>query len=435
MKRPGEAARAAALALAEAVLVKGQPLDDAIRKAQAAGGRLATLEPRDRAFARLVVTTVLRRLGQIDTALAACLDRPLKGRALRVREILRLAAAQLLFLETPPHAAVDAAVRQAARFPAYRGLVNAVLRRLAAEAKTLLEHQDQVRLNCPDWLWRSWSGAYGEAKAQDIVAQLLAEPPLDITVRDAPEEWAGRLDARVLPTGSLRRLGGGAIETLPGYGQGAWWVQDTAASLLAPLLGEVRGRRVLDLCAAPGGKTLQLAAAGARVTALDISARRLELVAANLARTGLEAELIAADARQWRPESGFELILLDAPCTATGTIRRHPDIWRLKTAADVARMAILQAELLAAARAMLVPGGTVLYGCCSLEPVEGEAVIEAFLAADPALRRQPIAPAEIFGLETLLTPEGDLRTLPCHLGDSGGMDGFYAARLRLESQA
>ena len=429
MSRPGEAARAAALALIDAVLVKARPLDEAIEASLRSGGRLAPLEARDRAFARLLAATVLRRLGQIDRALAACLDRPLAGRALRVRGVLRLAAAQLLFLETPPHAAVDAAVRQAGRFAAYKGLVNAVLRRLAAEGKALVEAQDAARLNCPDWLWRAWSESHGETTTRAIVLALLAEPPLDLTAKEAPETWAGRLDARLLETGSLRRQGGGTIEALPGYRRGAWWVQDAAAALPARLLGEVRGRRVLDLCAAPGGKTLQLAAAGGRVTALDISPRRLELVAANLARTGLEAELVAADALIWRPETPFELILLDAPCTATGTIRRHPDIWHLKTPEDVRRMAALQEKLLAAAASMLAPGGVLVYGTCSLQPEEGERLVEGFLVTEPALRRRPVEAAEVFGLEALLTLRGELRTLPSHFGESGGMDGFYAARL------
>ena len=429
MSRPGEAARAAALGLLEAVLGRRQPLDEAIRRELRQGGRLPALEARDRAFARLLTATALRRLGQIDDALSRCLDRPLKGGARRVESILRLAAAQLLFLETAPHAAVDAAVRQAGRAPAFAKLVNAVLRRLAREGADLVAAQDAARLNCPDWLWRSWSEAYGETTTRAVVTQLLSEPALDLTVKTAPEQWAGRLDAVVLPTGSLRLAVGGAVESFPGYRQGAWWVQDTAAALPARLLGQVRGRQVLDLAAAPGGKTLQLAAAGARVTAVDLSASRLELVRQNLQRTGLEAELIRADIKAWRPPAPFELILLDMPCTATGTIRRHPDIWRLKNAADVVEMAALQRRLVEAALDMLAPGGRLVFGTCSLQPAEGEGLAAAVLAEHAVIRRQPILPAEIGGLAELINGEGDLRTMPCHLAGQGGLDGFFACRV------
>ena len=433
MSRPGEAARAAALHLVDAVLLRAQPLDDALQRALQPGKRLAGLAERDRAFARLLVATVLRRLGQIDAAIDACLDRPLKGGALGIRQTLRLGAAQILFLETPPHAAVDAAVRQARRRPAFTGLVNAVLRRLAREGVAILAGQDAERLNCPDWLWDSWVGAYGEAATRQSVALLVQDPALDISVKEAPEIWAKRLDATMLPTKSLRRAGGGVVESLPGFAQGAWWVQDAAAALPARLLGQVAGKSVLDLCAAPGGKTLGLAAAGARVTALDLSADRLARVQDNLDRTGLTAELVAADAREWRPAAPFELILLDAPCSATGTIRRHPDIWRLKTAGDVHRMAALQKELLAAAVTMLAPGGRLVFATCSLQPEEGDELIAEFLADHPKAGRESVVPAEVFELAQLITPAGDLRTLPCHLQVHGGLDGFYASRLQIRS--
>jgi 16S rRNA (cytosine967-C5)-methyltransferase len=379
------------------------------------------MEARDRGFARAIAATTLRRLGQIDAALARLIERPLPAKAAFVQDALRIAAAQLLFMAVKPHAAVDAAVRQSARLPEYKGLVNAVLRRLALPADA------GERLNCPDWLWASWSAAYGEETAGRIVSSLLQEPPLDFVAKE--EGWAARLDAELLPMGVLRRRIGGAVETLPGFDEGAWWVQDAAAALPARLFGDVAGRRALDLCAAPGGKTLQLAAMGAAVTALDISEKRLALVRENLARTRLSAEPIVADAAQWRPAEPFPFVLLDAPCTSTGTIRRHPDVWRLKTPEDVARLAATQDRLLQAAVEMTAPGGVLVYCACSLEPEEGPARIAALLDAGAPLVRRPIEPAEIGGLPELITPEGDLRTLPCHLADRGGMDGFYACRL------
>ncbi len=425
----GGPARDAALGLIVAVLGQRRQLDDAWRAALAPDGDLDGLDGRDVAFARLLATTVLRRLGQIDAALDRCLNKPLPRRAVRVRDILRLGAAQLLFLGTPAHAAVDTAVAQATRFPHYKALVNAVLRRLAREGADIVARQDAARLNCPDWLWQSWTEAYGEDATRAIVAAQLAEPPLDIVTADDPADWAERLTATPLPTGCLRRQAGGAVTALPGYDEGAWWVQDAAAALPARLLGDVAGRAVLDLCAAPGGKTLQLAAAGAEVTAVDIAAKRLARLEHNLARIGHMAEVVCADVATWRPERPATHILLDLPCSATGTIRRHPDVWRLKTPDDAERLAAAQSRLLTAAVDMLAPGGTLVACVCSLQPEEGPARISALLAAGAPVRRQPVTPAEVGGLVELVTAEGDLRTLPCHLADMGGMDGFYACRL------
>ncbi len=425
---PTASARHCALDLLRLVLGRRQPLDEALDKALA--GDLGRLEARDRAFARLLVATVLRRLGEIDGLLERCLDRPLPARARQVRDILRLGAAQLLFLGTPPHAVVDTAVAMAARQGRHKGVINAVLRRLAREGTAMAAELDAARINTPDWLWRSWQAAHGGATARAIAEAHLAEPPLDITVNGAPEAWAAPLEAEVLPTGSLRRAGGGRIDSLPGYAMGAWWVQDAAAALPATLLGEVAGKRVLDLCAAPGGKTAQLARAGARVIAVDRSGPRLERLKSNLARLGLEAEVVAADATRWRPDRPAEAALLDVPCSATGTIRRHPDIAHLKTEADVARLAALQARLLAAALDSVAPGGLIVYCACSLQAEECEDQVEALLAAGAPIERLPVTPNEVGGAAELITPAGDLRTLPSHWPERGGMDGFYAARLR-----
>jgi 16S rRNA (cytosine967-C5)-methyltransferase len=418
-------ARSVALDMVSGALRRGRALDEELPS-------LAQLDARDRAFARAIAAMALRRLGQIDDLIARCVERAIPAKDSVVQDILRIAVAQLVFLGTAAHAAVATAVDLAAAQgkPRYTGLVNAVLRRLAREGAALASGQDAERLNTPHEFWQGWVASYGEETARAIAGAHLHEPPLDLWVKADAEGWAQKLEAALLPTGSLRRKAGGAIADLPGYAEGAWWVQDAAAALPARLLGDVAGKAVVDLCAAPGGKTMQLAAAGARVAAVDISPKRLKRVAENLARTGLKAELIEADAAAWRPPSPVQRVLLDAPCTATGTIRRHPDIPRLKKRSDVARLAAAQDRLLANAASILAPGGMLVYAVCSLEPEEGPARIAALLKADPGLKRVPVLSSEIGGLKEALTPEGDLRTLPCHWPERGGMDGFYAARLR-----
>lgn len=437
--------------LLDSVLLRGLPLDQAFAEHAA----LARLSVRDRAFVRLLTATTLRRLGQIDAALDRLLDKPLKPDLARLKNLLRLGAAQLLFLQTPPHAAVSTALElaQMQRLGGFKGLLNAVLRRLGREGEEILAEQDAVRLNTPDWLWKSWRAAYGP-KTRAIAAATLGEPPLDLTVRDNPEDWLEPLEATLLPNGSLRlRSGYGDVRRLPGYAEGAWWVQDAAATLPARLLQPLEGKRVIDLCAAPGGKTAQLAAAGAQVIAVDLYEGRLALVTENLQRLGLHAETVAANAKSWRPEEPADAVLLDAPCSATGTLRRHPDVAHLKTAEDVAALAELQAALLRSALEMVKPGGLLVYTVCSLQPEEGPDQIMPLLTEGLA-RRVAVQPEELLhpglvdaaaaegsacfseGLELLrdwLTPAGDLRTLPCHLAELGGLDGFYACRLRLKA--
>ncbi|MEO5335299.1 MAG: MFS transporter [Magnetospirillum sp. WYHS-4] len=414
------AARAAALDLLAAVLDRHRPLDESLDSHRG----LAALSTRDRGFARLLVATVLRRLGQIDALIAGCLDKPLPAKAAGARDILRLGVAQLLFLDVPAHAALDTSVRLTAgdaRLGGFKALINAVLRRLQREGAALIAGQDAPCLNTPDWLWDSWVATYGEETTRHIADAHLAEAPLDITAKGDPAAWAAKLEADILPTGSLRRTAGGAVQDLPGFAEGAWWVQDAAAALPVRLLGDVAGRAVIDLCAAPGGKTAQLAAAGARVTAIDRSAPRLLRVRENLDRLHLDADLVAADGETWRPAAPADAVLLDAPCSATGTIRRHPDVARLKRPEDVAKMAQAQARLLAAAVEMVKPGGMIVYCSCSLQPDEGPAHLVPHLPVE----RVRLRAEEVGGRYELLTPAGDLRTLP-----SQGMDGFFAVRLR-----
>jgi 16S rRNA (cytosine967-C5)-methyltransferase len=434
------AARAIALGALGRVLDKHQPLDRALDGAP----DFSRLSPRDRAFARLLVATVLRRGGELDALIGAALERPLPRSARSIRHILSLGIAQILILETPHHAAVDTSVRLAAGVARgrFRGLVNAVLRRMTRDGADLLADLDAPRLDMPGWLGEICAEAYGAEATRAIARAHLTEPPLDLTLRDPVEAgtWAERLEADVLPTGGLRRRAGGRIEELPGFSAGAWWVQDAAASLPArllpaPPLRNIWGKRILDLCAAPGGKTLQLVAAGAHVTALDRSAERLDLVRRNLARLGLKAELVEADGRTFDPGTTFDGVLLDAPCTASGTIRRHPDIAYTKDAGDAARLAPLQDALLAQAAKLTAAGGVLVYAVCSLDPQEGEHRVQRFLDRHPDFRRLAADAAKIGGEDAWITPLGDLRTLPFHMAEAGGMDGFYAARLQRIGEA
>ncbi len=418
--------RVAAFELLLAVFQHRRRFDEAL----AIHHDLSGLQPRDRALARLLAMTVMRRTPELDAMITPLLRKPLRGRVAPVRNLLRLGAAQLVFLGTPAHAAVativDAADATGNR--AYKGLVNAVLRRMVREGAKPADNPG--RLNTPNWLWKSWEQAYGAEVAKSIATAHLTEPPLDITAKQRPEWWADRLEAELLPTGSLRRAGGGDVRALAGFDEGAWWIQDAAAALPARLIRDVAGKTVIDLCAAPGGKTAQLAAAGAEVFAVDSDATRLKRVNENLQRLHLGAHLVSADATKWTPPALADAVLLDAPCTATGTIRRRPDIAHLKTAADVRRMAVLQNELLIRTADMLRPGGTLIYATCSLQPEEGPVRIDALLASGAPFTRDPVTPAELPDLESAITADGDVRTLPCFWEDRGGIDGFFVSRLR-----
>jgi 16S rRNA (cytosine967-C5)-methyltransferase len=415
----------------DGVLRQRRPLEQVLAEASRQPA-LSFLPPRDRALARLVAATVLRRQGELEQVLNAFIERALPPAQGQLWPILLCAAAQLLCLDLPPHAVVDLAVelvrrdRGAQRFAKF---ANAVLRRLSERGAGLLAQQDGLRLNIPTWLWQRWSATFGPDTARRIAEASLREAALDLSLKPGEDlrAWADRLDGELLATGSIRLASSGRVEELPGFAEGAWWVQDAAAALVGRLAGDVRGLAVADLCAAPGGKTAQLAAQGAIVTAVDVSAHRLERLKVNLDRLQLPASLIAADAATWAPGTAFDAVILDAPCTATGTIRRHPDILRLKAAEDIPRLARLQQRLLANAANLVRPQGLLIYSTCSLEPEEGPEQVAHFLAVQPAFQRAPV-PANALGIQPeSLTPQGDLRTLPFH---AGGMDGFYVARLR-----
>jgi 16S rRNA (cytosine967-C5)-methyltransferase len=431
---PGLAARRIAADILDNVLRRHRPLDGELDGAESHPG-LPALAERDRALVRMLAATVLRRLGTLRHVLKQFLERGFPDDAPRVESVLLIGAAQILFLKVPDHAAVDLGVRlaqgdrRAARYP---GLVNAVLRRVAREGPGLVADLDPVPLDTPAWLLARWRRSFGDKTARRIAIAHGHEPPLDLTLKTEAESWAQRLRGRMLPTGTVRTTAQGAVSLLPGYSEGVWWVQDAAAALPARLLGDIVGKSVLDVCAAPGGKTAQLALAGARVTAIDRSANRLVRLRDNLARLGLAAETVAADATEWQG-GPFDAVLVDAPCSSTGTIRRHPDVAWLKRENDLTALADLQRRLLDRAVALTKPGGVIVYCTCSLEPEEGEAQVEALLAREPSVRRRPLGTGEIPGTGEFINSAGDLRTLPCHWPDPdprmAGLDGFYAARL------
>lgn len=425
---PGLAVRLAAAAVLAEVVGNGHSLDE--RFAPGAGPEALTgLDQRDRALVRSIVLVALRRLGTLRAALAATLEKGLPRKAAVLEWTLLTAAAQILFMDVPDHAAVDLAVRAArkdARTAPFAALVNAVLRNIARRRDEFIAVNDAF-LDTPQWLSARWRKSYGGETAARIAEMHRAEPTLDITFRDGE-----RPEGVLLPTGSLRLLTHDPVIELEGYGEGSWWVQDAAAALPARLLNVQPGEKVVDLCAAPGGKTAQLAAAGAQVTALDRSAERLKRLSANLERLGLEADIKVGDVLGF-DVGAYDAVLLDAPCSATGTIRRHPDVAWTKKPGDIAALAAVQAKMLDRVALMLRPGGRLIYCTCSLEPEEGEQQIAQLLRRNPDLMRVPVTAEEIGGLSDCITPEGDVRTLPCHLTGAeprlSGLDGFFAARL------
>ena len=403
--------RSAALALLTAVLDRHRGLEEAL-------DALPPGEARDRAAAHRIAAAVLRRLGSIDAVLEPSLRREPPP---EVRQVLRIGAAELLLLETPPHAVVSSCVDLVPR--PFAGLVNAVLRKVAAAVPAALEELDGERLDTPTWLWSAWHAAYG-AGVRAIARAHRLPAPLDLSLKPGAGFPEGALR---LPTGTARFPAGTRITELESFIAGEAWAQDAAAALPARLLAARPGMSVADLCAAPGGKTAQLAAAGAEVVAVERDPTRLLRLRENLARLNLGAETVQADVAQWQPGRRFDAILLDAPCSATGTIRRHPDVPHLKRPADIGTLAALQRQLLEASAKLLAPGGRLVFATCSLQREEGEAQA----ASPPAgLLPDPIRPEEVPGLEAALSPEGWLRTRPDLWAPEGGMDGFFMARFR-----
>jgi len=432
---PGLLARAAAASILNDIVTNGQALDDKFA-ANAVPNRLARVEERDRALVRSIVTAALRRFGTIKLALSKLIEKSLPKHAASIETVLIIGAAQILFLDVPDHAAVDIAVRIArldSKTAPYAALVNAVLRNIVRDRDRILVSIDPLDQNVPPWMSARWRKTYGEETAKAIALMNSAEPTLDITVKADVESWQEKLGGMMLPTGSLRIETHTPVTELAGFSEGQWWVQDAAASLPARLLGVKPGMAVADFCAAPGGKAAQLAAAGAIVTAIDRSAERLKVLAANFERLGLRAEMIVADVTTLKGLS-FDAILVDAPCSGTGTIRRHPDIAWTKKFADITNLAALQSRMLDKAAELVRPGGTIVFSTCSIEPEEGELQIQSFLRRNPDIIRVPIEAREVGNLSAIIDTQGDIRTLPSHLPSDNprlsGLDGFFAARLR-----
>jgi 16S rRNA (cytosine967-C5)-methyltransferase len=420
----GLPAREAAAQFLEAALARRAGLDEAL-----AGSAARGLSPRDRAFARALTMAALRHLGPIDRALEPRLQRPPPE---RIKTLLRLGAAQLFWLEVPDHAAVSTMVALTDRTKAtrsFKGLVNAVLRGLQRDGRPA----DDPAALAPDWLLARWRAAFGADEALAIAANIAEEPATDITPRDPADAaaLAELLEGEVLAGGSIRTRRRGDLAEWPAFEEGRWWVQDAGAAVAARLLAVKAGETALDLCAAPGGKTLQLAAAGAAVTALDRNAERLKRVTDNLARVGLTAEVITADGRTWADKRAFDAVLLDAPCSSTGTFRRHPDVLWAAAPGDVASLAGVQAQLLDSAAGRVSPGGRLVYCVCSLEPEEGEAQVRGFLARHPDFAIDPARPGEGGAPEASLAPQGWLRILPHQM--TSGVDGFFVARMTRRS--
>jgi 16S rRNA (cytosine967-C5)-methyltransferase len=434
---PGLAARQAAQRMLGAVIDTHTSLDG-LTDDDHGHPQFRALEPRDRALVRATLSSALRHRMTIERMLGEQFDRPLPQNATSLSHLLHVGAAQILFLDVPDHSAVDLAVESAKSDPRnarFTGLVNAVLRGLSRTKGETLEKTLSQTLDCPDWFAERIISTYGEAKGLAILIMHQFQAPLDITVKSDPQVWAERLKGWVLPNGSVRlHKFDGKVSDLPGFADGEWWVQDVAASLPVRLMGDIRDKRVADLCAAPGGKTAAMALAGAQVTAVDMSASRLKRLRANLARLKLTAEAVLSNLLDCKPDELFDAVLLDAPCSSTGTARRHPDVVWTKTPEDIAKLAKLQLKLLSHAATLVKPGGTLLFSNCSLDPLEGEEVAKLFLSAQSNYRATPVEPSELPGMDGLISPEGWLRTTPSNLdlgsGEISGMDGFFAARFR-----
>ncbi len=436
VEKPGLQARAAAAKILSAVVDRKLPLDGALDH-EHGNPAYKVLADDDRALVRAILNSALRHLPRIEAAVSSLLDSPLPEGARALQHVISVAAAQILYLDVPDHAAVDIAVEQANRDPRNRRfakLVNAVLRRLSREKVEILEQVASVAV-MPEWFVRRLEAVYGRDAAHAISNAQLEPASIDLTVKSDAAGWAERLNGFVLPTGGVRLAAfEGGIPSLQGFEDGDWWVQDAAASIPAQLFGDLTGKRVADLCSAPGGKTAQLIVAGGTVTAIEQSENRIRRLRSNLDRLGLQAETVATDLTKYQPDELFDAILLDAPCSSTGTTRRHPDVLWTKGPEDIEKLAGVQERLLRHALTLVKPGGAIVFSNCSLDPAEGEAVVARILADTPSFERVAIEPSRWPGLERAITANGEFRTTPDMLtapdGFASGLDGFYAAMLR-----
>jgi 16S rRNA (cytosine967-C5)-methyltransferase len=439
--RPGLASRLVAAKILGLIIDRRNSPETILHEENGLPGWRA-LSARDQALVRAIVTSALRHHRRIECILSQVLDRKLPHKARQLHHALHVAAAQILYLEVPDSAAVDLAVtalRQDRPTARFASLANAILRRISREKLVLMQECNDWQYAFPEWFARQLRSDFGRPKAAAIAAMTSLEPNLDITLSPALSiqrrtEIIAEMEASLLPTGSLRILNSVPVQQLPGYEQGEWWVQDAAAALPAKMLGDVSGLAIADLCASPGGKTAQLAALGANVTAVDINQQRLVRLEQNLKRLQLTAEILKADIFEWNPPQKFDAVLLDAPCSSTGTIRRHPDIMWTKAPEDIAALADLQKRMILRAHGFLRPGGIMVFANCSIFKQEGEHIVSEIDASAFPLVVVPILPGEISGVDSMINGQGAIRTLPCDFASSveqrGGLDGFFAVRLR-----
>lgn len=446
MTKPGLAVRSTATTILTRVIDDGRGLDGLLDTHHGPAS-YRKLSQTDKSLVRAIATTAFRHRGEIDLALSKMLDRKLPKNARHLLHTLHVAAAQILFMEIPDSAAVDLAVsalNEEKRSHRFASLANAILRRMSREKDTLFKSHSAAELailNMPTWLRSRTKKSYGRDRLATIAGQHMLEPVLDLSVKSDPQGWAEKLGGVHLLNNTIRINASGKVEDWEGYQDGEWWVQDAAAAVPATLFGDLKGKSALDLCAAPGGKTAQLANMGASVTALEASKPRLQRLEENMRRLKLEVESVNADLFEWQPTELFDAVLLDAPCSSTGTIRRHPDVQWTKSPEIVDGLAKLQKDMVSKAASFVKPGGTLVFANCSLDRAEGEDVYAQLLSADTELTPRPVTKDEMQNLPDAITGQGTVRTLPCHLQDIKipketnidplrftGLDGFFAAR-------
>ena len=425
---PSLATRAVATDLIDDVLRERRSFDSAL----AHHNSIEVMSARDRAFVHTLAITTLRRLGTIDHLLDLCLQRPLPRRAQKVHDILRVGLCQILFMEVADYGAVATCVELTRQLghSAHIKLVNAVLRRLGREGPKMVCDLDEARINTPEWLWDKWSAAYGEDICRQMAGAHLAGASLDISTKGDPQKWAAELGGDILFTNTIRLKNHGQVTKIPGFQDGQWWVQDAAAQLVVEMAGDVTDKSVIDLCAAPGGKTAQFLARGAKVIAVDRSATRLERLKQNMERLKFKPLVVEADVSNWRPKRSADVVMLDAPCSATGTARRHPDVLWSKSESDITQLAAIQQGMMSAAAESVAPGGLLIFATCSLQPEEGIDHVSPFLNTHSEFQLEPLTATDVHGLLETLTTCGCFRSLPSHRADQGGIDGFFAARFR-----
>lgn len=413
--------RVGAFYLLEAVLVDKKSLEFVEHHT------LKNIAPKDRGLARMIAYTALRHNTELDLLIEKFVDTEIFTP--QVTLFIKVGLTQIVYLDIPDHAAVSETINGVfGKALPSKGMINAVLRRGVEQGRDIIQSHHDI-INLPKYLWRSWVNTYGEKPARQMLKSLQHQAPVDISVTSNPKKWAEKLNGTLLPTGGVRLGKVGTVTKLEGFEDGHWWVQDIAAQIPVHIMGDITGRTVIDLCAAPGGKTSQLLARGATVIAVDHNAFRLQRLQQNIQRLGLGKNLtvVLSDAVKYIPDTQADMVLLDAPCSATGTIRKHPDLPFLKDDGLIKSVAKLQRQMLEKARDMVKDNGQIVFATCSLQPEEGEHHMQNL---PDGLKIAPIRRREMGDLFSCITPQGTIRTLPIHYAKHGGMDGFFIARLQ-----